>query len=195
MRIKLLSTCVGNATINILSNSLEWKAKVVINIFPKICPHLQVYLGIFQPNLKAGNFVSISRKHTEQKKLVWHKCLIKEQKGHIGGHQNLFKSRYTLSKMYIISWGREQEDFFLFFFLSDGLIFWMCVKFLAFRKPDPRTCHYFTKVLGSCSHKLCFLMWCFPINSLTVPVWERTSLVSKGCLVCCATYQTALFSL
>lgn len=29
------------------------------------------------------------------------------------------------------------------------------------------------------------------MNSLVLPVWKRTSLVSKGCFLCCATYQTA----
>lgn len=63
--------------------------------------------------------------------------------------------------------------------------------FLTFRKLDPRTCHYFTKLFGSCSCKLCFLMWCLPINSPILSVWEWTSLVRKDCLLCCATHQRA----
>lgn len=63
--------------------------------------------------------------------------------------------------------------------------------FLTFRKLDPRTCHYFTKLFGSCSCKLCFLMWCLPINSPILSVWEWTSLVRKDYLLCCATHQRA----
>lgn len=35
-----------------------------------------------------------------------------------------------------------------------------------------------------------FSMWYFSINTLILPIWERMSPVSKGCLLCCATYQT-----